>query len=270
MNKNAQSENGNKETTSKRKRFLLKIKCRKESQIEGTNGKQIEINHDQILAKLRERKVARDQISAKNEKKLVENKEELTEHEARDIQEETSKNEVVQDLINHPELVHSMPSLAFVEKISQWEEKNPSNLKWWNNTSNVTFEISFHQICVDEIELVKSNLYIRIESDLFTMQYIAGNSELVCMNSYKLAKNVIPSLTKWSINGLTLRIKMTKVKAEFWDSSTPFVNKVGEPLKKNWITINPMKIADEDEEMVKKQEFFQDLPSTGSEIRIQT
>ena len=256
--------------TSKRKRFLAKIKCRKESQIEVTNGKEMEINNDQILAKLRERKVARDQVSAKNEKKLVENKENLTEHEARDIQEETSKNGVVQDLINHPELVHSMPSLAFVEKISQWEEKHPSNLKWWNNTSNVTFEISFHQICVDEIELVKSNLYIRIESDLFTMQYIAGNSELVCMNNYKLSKNVIPSLTKWSINGLTLRIKMTKVKAEFWDSSTPFVNKVGEPLKKNWITINPMKIANEDEEMVKNQEFFQDLPSTGSEIRIQT
>ena len=256
--------------TSKRKRFLTKIKCRKESQIEVTNGKQMKINHDQILARLRERKVARDQISAKNEKKLVENKEKLTEHEARDIQEETSKNEVVQDLINHPELVHSMPSLAFVEKISQWEEKNPSNLKWWNNTLYVTFEISFHQICVDEIELVKSNLYIRIESDFFTMQYIAGNSELVCMNSYKLAKNVIPSLTKWSINGLTLRIKMTKVKAEFWDSSTPFVNKVGEPLKKKWITINPMKIDNEDEEMVKNQEFFQDLPSTGSEIRIQT
>ena len=256
--------------TSKRKRFLTKIKCRKESQIEVTNGKQMKINHDQILARLRERKVARDQISAKNEKKLVENKEKLTEHEARDIQEETSKNEVVQDLINHPELVHSMPSLAFVEKISQWEEKHPSNLKWWNNTSNVTFEISFHQICVDEIDLVKSNLYIRIESDLFTMQYIAGNSELVCMNNYKLSKNVIPSLTKWSINGLTLRIKMTKVKAEFWDSSTPFVNKVGEPLKKKWITINPMKIDNEDEEMVKNQEFFQDLPSTGSEIRIQT
>ena len=256
--------------TSKRKRFLSKIKCRKESQIEVTNGKEMEINNDQILAKLRERKVARDQVSAKNEKKLVENKENLTEHEARDIQEETSKNEVVQDLINHPELVHSMPSLAFVEKISQWEEKHPSNLKWWNNTSNVTFEISFHQICVDEIELVKSNLYICIESDLFIMQYIAGNSELVCMNNYKLAKNVIPSLTKWSINGLTLRIKMTKVKAEFWDSSTPFVNKVGEPLKKNWITINPMKIANEDEEMVKNQDFFQDLPSTGSEIRIQT
>ena len=256
--------------TSKRKRFLTKIKCRKESQIEVTNGKQMKINHDQILARLRERKVARDQISAKKEKKLVENKEKLTEHEARDIQEETSKNEVVQDLINHPELVHSMPSLAFVEKIGQWEEKHPSNLKWWNNTSNVTFEISFHQICVDEIELVKSNLYIRIESDFFTMQYIAGNSELVCMNNYKLAKNVIPSLTKWSINGLMLRIKMTKVKAEFWDSSTPFVNKVGEPLKKNWITINPMKIADENEEMVKNQEFFQDLPSTGSEIRIQT
>ena len=37
-----------------------------------------------------------------------------------------------------------------------------------------------------------------------------------------------------------------------------------------WITINPMKIANEDEEMVKNQEIFQDLPSTGSEIRIQT
>ena len=127
LKKKVQSENGNKETseyevqtTSKRKRFLTKIKCRKESQIEGTNGKQMKIDpYDQILARLRERKVARDQISAKNEKKLVENKEELTEHEARDIQEETSKNEVVQDLINHPELVHSMPSLAFVEKISK-------------------------------------------------------------------------------------------------------------------------------------------------------
>ena len=118
-------------------------------------------------------------MSAKSEEKLVENKEKLAEYEARDIQ----------DLINHPELVNSMPSLAFVEKISQWEENHPSNLKWWNNTSNVTFEISFHQICVDEIELVKSNLYIRIESDLFTMQYIAGNSGLVCMNDYKLAKN---------------------------------------------------------------------------------
>ena len=30
-----------------------------------------------------------------------------------------------------------------------------------------------------------------------------------------------------------------------------------------WITINPMKIANEDEEMVKNQETFQDLPSTG-------
>ena len=30
-----------------------------------------------------------------------------------------------------------------------------------------------------------------------------------------------------------------------------------------WITINPMKIANEDEEMVKNQEIFQDLPSTG-------
>ena len=221
------------------------------------------INRDQILAKLCEREVVRDQMSAKSEEKLVENKEKLAEYEARDIPEETSKDEVVQDLINHPELVNSMPSLAFVEKISQWEENHPSNLKWWNNTSNITFEISFHQICVDEIELVKSNLYIRIESDLFTMQYITGNSGLACMNNYKLAKNVIPSLTKWSINGLTLRIKMTKVEAELWDSSTPFVNKVGQPLKKNWITINPMKIANEDEEMVKNQETFQDLPSTG-------
>ena len=68
LNKDAQSENGNKETTSKHKRFLLKIKCRKESQIEGTNGKQMKIDpYDQILARLRERKVARDQISAKNE-----------------------------------------------------------------------------------------------------------------------------------------------------------------------------------------------------------
>ena len=241
-----------------------------ESQIEVTNGKEMKIKHDQILAKLRERKVVRDQISAKNEERLVGNKEKLNENKASNIPEETSKNEVVQDLVNHPELVDSMPSLAFVEKISQWEENHPSNLKWWNNTSNVTFEISFHQICVDEIELVKSNLYIRIESDLFTMQYITGNSGLACMNNYKLAKNVIPSLTKWSINGLTLRIKMTKVKAEFWDSSTPFVNNVGEPLKKSWITINPMKIANEDEEMVKNQETFQDLPSTGSEIRIQT
>ena len=137
------------------------------------------INRDQILAKLCEREVVRDQMSAKSEEKLVENKEKLAEYEARDIPEETSKDEVVQDLINHPELVNSMPSLAFVEKISQWEENHPSNLKWWNNTSNITFEISFHQICVDEIELVKSNLYIRIESDLFTMQYIAGNSGLV-------------------------------------------------------------------------------------------
>ena len=259
------------QTTSKRKRILSNIKCRKESQIEETNGKEMKINHDQILAKLRERKVVRDQISAKNEKILVENKEKMAEFKARDIPEESSKDEVVQDLINYPELVHSMPSLAFVENISQWEENHPSNLKWWNNTSNVTFEISFHQICVDEIELVKSNLYIRIESDLFTMQYIAENSGVVCMNNYKLAKNVIPSSAKWSINGLTLRIKMTKVKAEFWDRCTPFVNKVGEPLKKNWITINPLKIANEDDEMVKNQETFQDLdlPSTGSEIRIQ-
>jgi len=251
------------QTTSRRKRILSKIECRKESQIEETNGKEMKINHGQILAKLRERKVVRDQISAKNEKILVENKEKMAEYKPRDIPEETSKDEVVQDLINYPELVHSMPSLAFVENISQWEENHPSNLKWWNNTSNVTFEISFHQICVDEIELVKSNLYIRVESDLFTMQYIAENSGLVCMNNYKLAKNVIPSSAKWSINGLTLRIKMTKVKTEFWDRSTPFVNKVGEPLKKNWITINPMKIANEDEEMVKNQELFQDLPSTG-------
>ena len=75
LKKKVQSENGNKETseyevqtTSKRKRFLTKIKCRKESQIEGTNGKQMKIDpYDQILARLRERKVARDQISAKNE-----------------------------------------------------------------------------------------------------------------------------------------------------------------------------------------------------------
>lgn len=256
------------QTISKRKRFLSKIKCRKESQIEETNGKQMKINYDQTLAKLRERKVVRNQISAQNEERSVENKEKLAEYKARNIPEETSKDEAVQDLINFPEFVHSMPSLAFVKKISQWEENHPSNLKWWNNTSNVTFEISFHQICLDETELGKSNLYIRIESDLFTMQYVAENSGLVCMSNYKLAKNVIPSLVKWSINGLTLRIKVTKVKSEFWDSSTPFVNKVGEPLKKNWIKINPMKIANEDEEMVKNQETFQDLPSTGSEIRI--
>ena len=30
-----------------------------------------------------------------------------------------------------------------------------------------------------------------------------------------------------------------------------------------WITINPMKIANEDEEMVKNQETFQDSPSAG-------
>ena len=176
------------QTTSKRKRFFTKIKRRKESQIEVTNSKEMKIKHDQILAKLRKRKVVRDQISAKKKERLVGNKEKLAEYKARNIPEETSKDEVVQDLVNHPELVDSMPSLAFVEKISQWEENHPSNLKWWNNTSNVTFEISFHQICVDEIELVKSNLYIRIESNLFTMQYIAGNSRLVCMNDY-LPKN---------------------------------------------------------------------------------
>ena len=88
----------------------------------------MKIKHDQILAKLRERKVVRDQISAKNEERLVENKEKLDEYKARNIPEETSKNEVVQDLVNHPELVDSMPSLAFVEKISQWEENHPSNL----------------------------------------------------------------------------------------------------------------------------------------------
>ena len=64
------------QTTSKRKSFLLMIKRRKEIQIEGTNGKEMKINPHLSTAI----GVNHDQISAKNEERLVENKEKLAEY----------------------------------------------------------------------------------------------------------------------------------------------------------------------------------------------
>ena len=52
---------------------------------------------------------------------------------------------------------------------------------------------------------------------------------------------MVPSQTKWSLNGLTLDICMLKVEANFWDASTPFLTDNNKPMKRNWIKLNPTK-----------------------------
>ena len=54
-------------------------------------------------------------------------------------------------------------------------------------------------------------------------------------------ESVVPSQTKWSLNGLTLDICMLKVEANFWDASTPFLTDNNKPMKRNWIKLNPTK-----------------------------
>ena len=54
-------------------------------------------------------------------------------------------------------------------------------------------------------------------------------------------ESVVPSQTKWNLNGLTLDICMLKVEANFWDASTPFLTDNNKPMKRNWIKLNPTK-----------------------------
>ena len=199
-----------------------------------------------LLAKVSERKDKRNEIMAKNEEEVLIDAQNDVENMVKDVE----KVEI--DKINEIHVVEDdglMPSLAFVEKISpKWDQKDPTKLTWWNSASVLTFEISFHQIFVHEIELTKSNLYIRLEHDMFSMQYLVENSTLVCMKNYKLAKSIVPKLTRWHINGLTLVINMSKGEEDFWDIPSPFLTENGRPLKKSWITLNPMKMDEENED----------------------
>lgn len=154
----------------------------------------------------------------------------------------------------------SMASISYVESIDKpsnsdesyqtwitlWSKQTPSYFKWWNDETTVGFEISFRNV-VGDIELKTSSLYLRITVESFTMHYVTEDS-VVCMDKYLLLYDVIPSATTWNFKGLTLTIKLTKVEARFWDNPTPFLTENGDPLRRPWIRVDPMKMATEDDD----------------------
>jgi len=188
-----------------------------------------------------------------------------------DTKEKSKNNEPKIDFIDENEVINEMnetnsidtmeavmPSLAFVKDISLIVELPPSQLIWWNDKSKLVFEISFRGV-IDSVELSKSNLFICVEPDSFSMQYFAYKT-VICINNTKFKESVVPSQTKWSLNGLTLDICMLKVEANFWDASTPFLTDNNKPMKRNWIKPNPTKVSNDNEGTVKDSEAFPNFP----------
>jgi len=174
-----------------------------------------------------------------------------------EVNEDRSKDTDVNENSNNN--LPKMPSLAFVKDISLIVELPPSQLIWWNDKSKLVFEISFRGV-IDTVELSESNLFIRVESDYFSIQYLTCKT-VVCINNAKFKESVIPSHTKWNLNGLTLKMIMNKVEEKFWDASTPFLTENNQPFKRNWIKLNPMKVPNDEEDIINNSETFPDLSS---------
>ena len=71
-------------------------------------------------------------------------------------------------------------------------ELPPSQLIWWNDKSKLVFEISFRGV-IDTVELSESNLFIRVESDYFSIQYLTCKT-VVCINNAKFKAGMNISL----------------------------------------------------------------------------